>query len=35
MTEPELVESGRRTERDRLPGLEPSTLVHPRYWEDR
>lgn len=35
MTEPWLVDAGRRTERDRLPGLEPSTLVHPRYWEDR
>jgi spermidine synthase len=35
MTEPELVDAGQRTERARLPGLEPSTLVHPRYWEDR
>ncbi|MFE6494422.1 polyamine aminopropyltransferase [Streptomyces sp. NPDC057748] len=35
MTEPGLVDAGRRTESARLPGLPPSTLVHPRYWEDR
>lgn len=35
MTEPELVDAGRRAQDARLPGLPPSTLVHPRYWEDR
>ncbi|MFJ7195693.1 MULTISPECIES: polyamine aminopropyltransferase [unclassified Streptomyces] len=35
MTEPALLDAGRETERARLPGLPPSTLVHPRYWEDR
>ncbi|MGW9118269.1 polyamine aminopropyltransferase [Streptomyces sp. NPDC055663] len=35
LTEPGLVDAGRRTEGARLPGLPPSTLVHPRYWEDR
>ncbi|MET8742778.1 polyamine aminopropyltransferase [Streptomyces sp. NPDC004728] len=35
MTEPGLVDAGRRTESARPPGLPPSTLVHPRYWEDR
>ncbi|WP_189543385.1 polyamine aminopropyltransferase [Streptomyces gelaticus] len=35
MTEPALLDAGREAERGRLPGLPPSTLVHPRYWEDR
>ncbi|MFF1650243.1 polyamine aminopropyltransferase [Streptomyces sp. NPDC058240] len=35
MTEPVLVNAGREAERARPAGLPPSTLVHPRYWEDR
>ncbi|MEU2837147.1 polyamine aminopropyltransferase [Streptomyces sp. NPDC007076] len=35
MTRAALVDAGRETERARLGGLPPSTLVHPRYWEDR
>lgn len=35
MTRAALVDAGRETERARLRGLPPSTLVHPRYWEDR
>ncbi|MFF3391039.1 polyamine aminopropyltransferase [Streptomyces sp. NPDC002669] len=30
-----LKDAGREAEEARLPGLPPSTLVHPRYWEDR
>ncbi|MGC5343979.1 polyamine aminopropyltransferase [Streptomyces sp. DT171] len=29
----ELSAAGRAAEAGRLPGVEPSTLVHPRYWE--
>ncbi|NED12099.1 polyamine aminopropyltransferase [Streptomyces sp. SID9124] len=32
---PGLLDAGRRAEAGRLPGLAPSTLVHPRYWEER
>lgn len=32
---PVLLDAGRRAETGRLPGLAPSTLVHPRYWEER
>lgn len=35
LTLPGLLDAGRRAEAGRLPGLEPSTLVHPRYWEER
>ncbi|MGW6283722.1 spermidine synthase, partial [Streptomyces sp. NPDC055107] len=30
----ELREGARAADDARLPGLIPSTLVHPRYWED-
>ncbi|MGW2178409.1 polyamine aminopropyltransferase [Streptomyces sp. NPDC001732] len=30
-----LTSAGREVEGSRLSGLPPSTLVHPRYWEDR
>ncbi|MFG2570548.1 polyamine aminopropyltransferase [Streptomyces sp. NPDC048567] len=32
---PGLLDAGRRAEAGRLTGLAPSTLVHPRYWEER
>ncbi|WP_329026855.1 polyamine aminopropyltransferase [Streptomyces sp. NBC_01423] len=32
---PGLLDAGRLAESGRLPGLAPSTLVHPRYWEER
>ncbi|MFF9346951.1 polyamine aminopropyltransferase [Streptomyces sp. NPDC014734] len=35
LTGSSLVRAGRDAEKARLRGLPPSTLVHPRYWEDR
>lgn len=35
LTGPALRDAGRRAEAGRLRGQAPSTLVHPRYWEDR
>ncbi|MCG7523761.1 polyamine aminopropyltransferase [Streptomyces sp. OfavH-34-F] len=35
LTVPGLLDAGRRAETGRPPGLAPSTLVHPRYWEER
>ncbi|MFB7915325.1 polyamine aminopropyltransferase [Streptomyces sp. NPDC056061] len=35
LTGSSLARAGRDAERARLRGLPPSTLVHPRYWEDR
>ncbi|WLQ34728.1 polyamine aminopropyltransferase [Streptomyces castrisilvae] len=35
LTLPGLRDAGRRAEAGRLSGLKPSTLVHPRYWEER
>lgn len=34
LTEPALQEAGRQAEAGRLPGMAPSTLVHPRYWDE-
>ncbi|MGW0934496.1 polyamine aminopropyltransferase [Streptomyces sp. NPDC002666] len=35
LTGPALRDAGRRAEAGRLRGQAPSTLVHPRYWEER
>ncbi|MER5852099.1 polyamine aminopropyltransferase [Streptomyces sp. NPDC002012] len=35
LTQASLMRAGRDAESGRLRGLLPSTLVHPRYWEDR
>ncbi|MFF8915043.1 polyamine aminopropyltransferase [Streptomyces sp. NPDC015032] len=35
LTQPSLARAGRDAESVRLRGLPSSTLVHPRYWEDR
>jgi spermidine synthase len=35
LTQVSLMRAGRDAESRRLRGLPPSTLVHPRYWEDR
>ncbi|MER5277489.1 polyamine aminopropyltransferase [Streptomyces sp. NPDC002809] len=35
LTGPALLDAGRRAESGRLRGQTPSTLVHPRYWEQR
>ncbi|AXE78764.1 polyamine aminopropyltransferase [Streptomyces atratus] len=35
LTQASLMRAGREAESGRLRGLPPSTLVHPRYWEDR